>query len=331
MNNMERRWSAAWLVAVAILTSAIAAQARAQHSRRTPVVEAVEKTRAGIVSIKIEKKSNWGRTEKSVGTGVIVDEHGYVVSNRHVITGASCISVCLEDGTELPATLAAEEPQTDLAILRVQGGKRLHALPLGPGSDLMVGETVIAVGHPFGYSHTVSTGIISALGRKIALPTGEELSNLIQTDASINPGNSGGPLLNINGELIGLNVALREGAQGIAFAINVDTLKLVLSRHLSAVKVAGINHGLICSESIAREGQQRQRVVVDAVTQETPAAASGLRRGDQIVRVAEQPVANRFDVERALWDRKPGENIALTFVREGKELTVGLKLTPASP
>jgi serine protease Do len=266
-----------------------------------------------------------------VGTGVIVDEHGYVVSNRHVITGASSISVCLADGTELPATLAAEEPQTDLAILRVHSGKRLHALTLGPGSDLMVGETVIAVGHPFGYSHTVSTGIISALGRKIALPTGEELSNLIQTDASINPGNSGGPLLNINGELIGLNVALREGAQGIAFAINVDTLKQVLSRHLSAVKVAGINHGLICSESIAREGRQRQRVMVDAVTQETPAAASGLRRGDQIVRVAEQPVTNRFDVERALWDHKPGENIALTFVREGKELTVGLKLTPASP
>src|SRR5438132_12250847 len=141
MNSMERRRShAAWLVTVAILTSALAAQARGQHSRRTPVVEAVEKTRAGIVTIKIEKKSNWGRTEKSVGTGVIVDEHGYVVSNRHVITGASAISVCLEDGTELPATLAAEEPQTDLAILRVRSGngKRLHALPLGPGSDLMV-------------------------------------------------------------------------------------------------------------------------------------------------------------------------------------------------
>ncbi|HLJ92740.1 MAG TPA: trypsin-like peptidase domain-containing protein, partial [Gemmataceae bacterium] len=282
----------------------------------------------GIVSIKVEKKGNWGRAEKSVGTGVIVDEHGYIVSNRHVITGASSISVCLEDGTELPAGIAAEEPQCDLAILHVQGGKRLHALALGPGSDLMVGETVIAVGHPFGYSHTVSTGIISALGRKISLPTGEELTNLIQTDASINPGNSGGPLLNINGELIGINVALREGAQGIAFAINIDTVKQVLSRQLSAVKMAGIEHGLICSESIVPEARQRQRVVVDAVSQQTPAAVSGLQRGDQIVRMAEQLITTRFDVERALWDHKPGEQIRLTLLRQGKELTVDLKLTP---
>jgi serine protease Do len=330
---MERRGTYATqvVVAFAILCSGMGLEARADHSRRTPIVEAVQKTRAGIVTIKVEKKSNWGRIEKSVGTGVIVDAHGYVVSNRHVMTGATYISVVLEDGTELAARIAAEDVKSDLSILRVQTSKQLHALPLGPGSDLMVGETVIAVGHPFGYTNTVSRGIISAVGRKIVLPTGEELSNLIQTDASINPGNSGGPLLNINGELIGINVALREGAQGIAFAINVDTVKQVLSRHLSADKVAGINHGLICSESIVAEGKQRQRVVVDAVAQQTPAAASGLRRGDQIVRVAEQPVANRFDVERALWDRKPGEQITLTLVRQGKELTVGLQLTPAAP
>src|SRR5439155_10636606 len=119
----------------------------------------------------------------------------------------------------------------------------------------------------------VSTGIISAVGRKIVLPTGEELSNLIQTDASINPGNSGGPLLNINGELIGINVALREGAQGIAFALNVDTLKQVLSRHLSAVKVAGIKHGPMSSESIGWEWQQWLPVGVYSVSQEFPRPA----------------------------------------------------------
>lgn len=329
---MARRCSyymARFLIACAILGSGIGTAVRGEYSRRTPIVEAVEKTRAGIVTIKVEKNGNWGRIERSVGTGVIVDAHGYVVSNRHVITGASRITVLLDDGMELTARLAAEEVPSDLAVLRIQAGKRLHALPLGPGSDLLVGETVIAIGHPFGYTHTVSTGIISAVGRTIALPTGEVLSNLIQTDASINPGNSGGPLLNINGELIGINVALREGAQGIAFAINVDTLKQVLSRQLSALKVAGINHGLTCSESIATEGKQRQRVVVDAVAKQTPAAASGLQRGDQILRVAEQPVANPFDVERAMWDRKPGEQITLTVLREGKQLTVGLKLTPA--
>jgi serine protease Do len=294
-------------------------------------VEAVEKTRGGIVTVKVEKKSNWGRIEKSVGTGVVVDEHGYVVSNRHVIVGATTISVGLEDGTELAARIAAEDVPSDLAILRIRTAKKLHALPLGPGNDLLVGETVIAIGQPFGYSHTVSSGIISAVGRTIALPTGEVLSNLIQTDASINPGNSGGPLLNINGELIGINAALREGAQVIAFAINVETLKQVLSRRLSAVKVAGINHGLICSESVVPEGEQRQRVVVDAVAQETPAAASGLQRGDQILCVAKQPVVNCFDVERAFWDRKPGEQITLTVLRQGKQLRVDLKLTPAAP
>jgi serine protease Do len=330
---MARKYPALayFLVALAFLGGGTSSSVRAEYPRRTPIVEAVQKTRAGIVTIKVEKKSNWGRIEKSVGTGVIVDAHGYVVSNRHVITGSASISVSLEDGTELTARLVAEDVPSDLAILRVQSTKRLHALALGPGSDLLVGETVIAVGQPFGYAHTVSSGIISAVGRKIALPTGEVLSDLIQTDASINPGNSGGPLLNINGELIGINVALREGAQGIAFAINVDTLKQVLSRHLSAVKVAGINHGLICSESVAPEGQQRQRVVVDALAQQTPAASSGLQRGDQILCVAEQPVANRFDVERALWDHKPGEQITLTVLRQGKQLTVGLKLTPAAP
>src|SRR5207237_7199463 len=131
--------------------------------------------------------------------------------------------VGLHDGNDYPAQVVTADEHHDLAILHVQADHRLPALPLGPGSDLLVGETVIAVGHPFGYTNTVSTGIVSALGREITMPTGDTLVNLIQTNASINPGNSGGPLLNINGELIGINVALREGVQGIAFAIIVDS------------------------------------------------------------------------------------------------------------
>src|SRR5205085_2088984 len=122
----------------------------------------------------------------------------------------------------------------DLAVLRIRSNKKLAALPLAPVDDLMVGETVIAVGHPFGYTNTVSVGIVSALGREITMPTGDVLNGLIQTNASINPGNSGGPLLNVNGEFIGVNVALREGAQGIAFAINTGTVKSFLRQHLSA-------------------------------------------------------------------------------------------------
>lgn len=324
---MERRGSLAtrFVVAIAILSSGAGAEIRGEHSRRTPIVEAVAKTRAGIVRIKVEKKNNWGRTEKSVGTSIIVDAHGYVVSNRHVILGASCLSVCCEDGTELPAHVAAEEPESDLAILRVQGGKGLHALTLGPGSDLMVGETVIAVGHPFGYNHTVSTGIISAVGRKIVLPTGEELSNLIQTDASINPGNSGGPLLNINGELIGINVALREGAQNIAFALNADTVQRVLSKHLSARKVSQLGHGLSVKEVVKGVEGRRQQVVVEDVRPKSPAAAAGVKPGDVVVKVGKRPVTNRFDLERALWGVKPGDCVEAAIVREGKDTRVEIR------
>jgi serine protease Do len=326
---MHRAWQRWVVVATLGFTLAVAGSARAQYPRRTPIVEAVEKTRAGIVTVKVEHKATWGQGESNVGTGVIVDDRGYVVSNRHVVAAASRIAVCLEDGTELTAQLLIEDSQADLAILRVKPAKRLHALTLGPGNDLLVGETVIAVGHPFGYTNTVSTGIISALGRRITMPTGEVLSNLIQTNAGINPGNSGGPLLNINGELIGINVALREGAQGIAFAINVDTVKQVLSQQLSAGKVAGIQHGMTCSENTLPEGSQRQRVVVAAVAEQTPAAAAGLTAGDQILRVAGQSVVNRFDVERALWDHKPGEQVAVMVLRQNKEMKVDLKLTAA--
>jgi serine protease Do len=298
-------------------------EVRAQYSRRTPIVEAVQKTRASIVTVKVEKH---GRSRETVGTGVLIDERGYLVTNVHVVQDGVRVVVTLFDGNELRADVVVEEPRCDLAILRVHAGKKLPALLLAPASDIMVGETVIAVGHPYGYRNTVSTGIVSALDREITMPSEEVLAGLIQTDASINPGNSGGPLLNINGELIGINVALRDGARGIAFAINSDTVKQVLSRHLSALRVAGVRHGLACKESVHSEGKDRQRVVVAAVIEGTPAADAGLKRGDQIVAVGRRTVTNRFDVERSLWDRHPGEQVELQVIRHGKPLKVALTL-----
>ena len=322
--------TAACLAVTAAGVAGHPAEARGQYPRRTAIVEAVAKTRASIVTVKVDAGGNGGRNEKVAGTGVIIDSRGYIVTNRHVISSARRVLACLDGGVDLDAKVLAEDPHTDLAILRVNAKRELRVLPLGPGSDLMVGETVIAVGHPFGYTNTVSTGIISALGREIAMPTGHTLGNLIQTNASINPGNSGGPLLNINGELIGINVALREGAQGIAFAINVDTVKQVLSQRLSAQRVAGIRHGLSCAERVAEQGEKRQRVVVQTVAEQTPAATAGVQRGDQIVRVADRTVVNQFDIERAFWDRHPGDKIALTVIRDGKELNLRLPLTAAS-
>jgi serine protease Do len=291
-------------------------------------VEAVQKTRAGIVTIKVEKKGTWGRKEM-VGSGVIVDERGYVVTNHHVVVSAERVTVALADGTELPGRVLAVEARCDLAIVRVSASKPLQALPLGPGSDLLVGETVIAVGHPFGYTNTVSCGIISYVGREIPLPEGGMLGDLIQINASINPGNSGGPLLNINGEVIGINVAIRDGAQGIAFAINSDTVRQVLCRLLPAEKVAGIQAGFACLERVAEEGQERQRVVVERVAEHGPADRAGLHRGDEILCVGAWSVSNRFDVERALWEHKVGDAVQVRVRRQGKEVVLPLTLAPA--
>jgi serine protease Do len=289
------------------------------YPRRNPVVEAVRKTRQSIVTVKVPRAGSKDMT----GTGVIIDERGYVVTNRHVVGSRQAVRVRLHDGTELAAQVLVAEAACDLAVLKISHDQKLPALPLAPTTDLMVGETVIAVGHPYGYTNTVSTGIISALDREITMPTGEVIGGLIQTDASINPGNSGGPLLNINGELIGINVALREGAQGIAFALNASMVENMLRRNFSAFKVAGVRHGLALNEKVTSEVGERQKVVVASYATE---AATGLQEGDEIVAVGGRRVANRFDVERALWDRKPGEKVSVRILRGSQEVTVDLTL-----
>ncbi len=333
MQQRHVRAALAALVAVVLVGAATEKQALAQYSRKTPITEAVEKTRASIVTIKVERQGNWGRSEV-VGTGVIVDERGYIVTNCHVVTGCDKVSVQLSDDTELTAKVFAEDAAHDLAILSVSTKKKLEELPIGPGTDLMVGETVIAVGHPYGYTNTVSTGIISAKGRDIPTPTGGRLTNLIQTNAAINPGNSGGPLLNINGELIGINVALREGAQNIAFALNADTVQKVLAKHLSAARMAKVAHGIVCTEKVVAEvaddegkdHKERQQVVVEKVADKSPAAEAGLKAGDVIVKIGGRAVTNRFDVERRLWSYKAGDQLEASILRDGKQTVVSLTL-----
>lgn len=326
---MKTAWSFVTVSALSLvcLSALVPNKAQAQYSRRSPIVEAVQKTQASIVTIKCEKPDG---SAGATGTGVIVDERGYLVTSRHVIASAAKVNIILADGRTLTAQVVAAEARTDLAILRVRSDKPISALPLGPGSDLLVGETVIAVGNPYGYTNSVTTGIISALGRTIPMPTGDKLTNVIQINASINPGNSGGPLLNINGELIGINAALRDGAQGIAFAISIDTVKDMLNRHLNSSKMANVHHGLTCSEQVSEANSHRQQVRVDAVGSETPAALAGLKQGDVILSVADHSVTNRFDVERFLWDSKPGTKVTLKIVRQHKDLIVALTLVAAS-
>jgi serine protease Do len=297
----------------------------AQHDRRSPIVQAVQKTRSGIVTVKVEKGGDWGRREV-VGTGVVVDGRGFIVTNRHVIAGAERITVHTADGDDFPAKLFTEDTLHDLAVLSLTGARRLPELPFAPSDDVMVGETVIAIGHPYGYTNTVSTGIVSAVGREVTMPSGETLTNLIQTDASINPGNSGGPLFNINGELIGINVALREGARGIAFALPADTVQRALAKHLSASRIARVAHGLVCSERLSEAGPARQQVIVEQVLENSAADKAGLQRGDIIVRLADRPLANRFDVERSLWNLHAGESVEARVIRDGQAMRAAITL-----
>jgi serine protease Do len=308
-----------------MVLSGAGTEARAESiSRVTPIVEAVRKTRDSIITVRVERRGSWGKKD-IVGTGVIVDERGYAITNRHVVKGAERV-VALLGKTEVPCKVLIEDSSHDLAILRLSADRKFTALTFAPASDLMVGETVIAIGHPFGYTNTVSTGIVSALDRSITMPEGEVLENLIQTNASINPGNSGGPLLNINGELIGINVALREGAQGIAFALSADTVQQALSRHLSAERVAHLGHGLACREVVTDGDGVRQRVVVDGVTPRSPASKAGLKAGDVIVKLGDRPVTNRFDVERALWCCKAGDIVKAAIVRDGQPEKAEIRL-----
>ena len=248
-----------------------------------------------------------------------------MITNGHVVAGAERWfgwPMVRPEGR----IIAVDHPH-DLAILKLPAtDKKMQALSLAPGSDLLVGETIIAVGHPFGFTNTVSTGIISALGREVAMPDGEVLTNLIQTNASINPGNSGGPMLNINGELIGINVALREGDQGIAFALNADTVQQVLARYLSADKIAHLNHGLTCREVVQEGAAARQQVMIDRVAIASPASAAGLRRRRSSAEAGRASGGESLRRGTGLWNCKPGDEIAASIVRNGTPAQVSLKL-----
>ncbi|MGF1581262.1 MAG: S1C family serine protease [Gemmataceae bacterium] len=287
----------------------------------------VEKTEQSIVAIKIPSRRTEGRP--SIGTGVIIDERGYIITNYHVIGGRSEVDVYLADKTKLTGYVVLRVPESDLAVLRIKVQSHLKALRFATASDLQKGEDVVAIGHPFGYEFTVTHGLVSNLNQTIKMPSGEVLEGLILTSAPINPGNSGGPLLNINGELIGINVALRQGAQGIAFAINADKVCDLLAKKLSALEISQIGHGLDCQETVIAEIGDRQRTIVRSVHRATPAGRAGLQKGDVIRSVNGYKVANKFDVERMMWGRRAGEEVKLQVVRGQDNMVVSLTLMDA--
>ena len=302
-------------------------------SRRTQIVEAVERIRPSVVNISSEKHSasnnRWPfKPEESqrpkvsgMGSGVIVDARGFILTNHHVVDKVQGIEVHLFDGTNLPARVVQSDREMDLAVLKVEAGKPLAAATIGSSGELMLGETVLTIGNAFGYENTVSMGIVSFLGRNVTLADDQVYHNLIQTDACINPGNSGGPLINSEGELIGINVATRAGAQGIGFALPIDDVKRVATDMMSIRKLALKWHGLVAAETM--QGDTR-RVVLTEVQPSSPAEAAGFRPGDQVVRVGDLPITNPLDIERGLLDAQPGQPTRILVRRDGREQTLPL-------
>jgi serine protease Do len=305
--------------------------------RRDALVEIVEKVKAAVVNIHSERtvapaaddpfRPNPLQAQRvnGMGTGIVLDPRGYVVTNFHVVDDVQSLRVRLVDGKQISARVLATDKKADLALIKIDPPAPLPTVPLGTATDLLDAEQVIAIGNAFGYEHTISTGIVSYKSRDVTLNKDISYTGLIQTTAAINPGNSGGPLFNKKGELVGVNVAIRAGAQNIAFAIPVDTMIDRAADMLSVRRRVGLRHGLTLRDHADRpteESAVHRWVTVDHVEAGSPASAAGVREGDIVEKVGDVTAATSIDVERGFLDRSA--KVPVT-VRRGVE-AVSLEL-----
>ncbi len=275
------------------------------------------------------KEDGWVR-ENSLGSGVIVSEEGLIVTNEHVIRDADEIVIRLSDRTEYRAKVVGADPRTDVALLRIKPSRKLPVAVLGDSTKIKVGEWAIAVGNPFGLESTVTLGVISATGR-VDLPGADPTGDLIQTDASINPGNSGGPLLNTQGEVVGINTAMISGGQGIGFAIPINTV-LEIERELA--RTGTIRRGWLgvgiqpltpaLAESFGIKGERG--VLINRIFPGSPAASAGLRVGDVVIAFGERQVTGVKEFQKVVAGVSPGFPAVLEILRGGKRMTVNVRL-----
>jgi serine protease Do len=321
--------------------------------RRTPVVIAVEKTKSAVVNIstheQVYQRSNpfsgfrdpfFDRffrdffddrySKQSVrthlGTGVIIDVRGYVVTNWHVIQSATSITVTTVDDLEFSATLVGADSKSDLAVLKIEAHQEFPVIPLGDSDALLIGETVIAIGNPFGLSYTVTTGVLSAINRSVKTEH-QIYENFIQTDASINPGNSGGPLLNIHGELIGINTAIYGRAEGIGFAIPINTARLIVNDLLAYGEVRppwiGISVQDLTPQIASHMGYSGAGgVIISDVASGSPAHARGIESGDILISIDDRKLKSREAYKRTLSLYTAGSTLRLSLFRQGKQTVV---------
>jgi S1-C subfamily serine protease len=300
------------------------------------VVGAAEKISPSVVKIDVtqpaKSRSGEPRERQGGGSGFVFTPDGLILTNSHVVHGASRIGVSLPDGRRFPAHTIGDDPATDLAVIRIDAPSLVTA-PLGDSQKLRVGQLAIAIGNPYGFQYTVTAGVISALGRSLRSYSGRLIEDVIQTDASLNPGNSGGPLVTSDGQVVGVNTATIMGAQGLCFAIGINTAKFVAGRLLQEGRIrrsyigveaqtVPLHRRLVRFYDLPRE----TGVVVVSVTENSPAKKAGLREGDVIIALEEKPVAGVDDLHRLLTDARVGVSSRFTVLRYTEKIE--LKVVP---
>jgi len=293
------------------------------------VIGAAEKISPSVVNIEV---STGDRRRGGGGSGFVFTPDGFLLTNSHVVHGASKIEVTLLDGRRGEAQLIGDDPETDLAVIRINA-PNLISVAFGDSNKIRVGQLAVAIGNPYGFQYSVTAGVVSALGRSLRSGTGRLIDNVIQTDAALNPGNSGGPLVNTRGEVIGVNTAVILPAQGICFATAINTAKFVAGQLIkegrvrrSYIGVAGqvvpLHRRLVRYHSLSVE----TGVFVVSTEPGSPASNAGVQEGDVIVAYDDQPIAGIDDLHRLLTDQKVGANSNLTVIRGNDKLT--LRVTP---
>ncbi len=271
------------------------------------------------------------------GSGFIVAPDGYIITNSHVVHRASRISVTLSDGRKSAAELIGDDPDTDLAVIRITGSN-LAAVSLGDSQAIRVGQLVVAIGNPYGFQCTVTAGVVSALGRSLRTGSGRLVDNVIQTDAALNPGNSGGPLVNSRGEVVGVNTAIILPAQGICFAIGINTAKLVAGHLIKDGKISrayiGIaGHNVELPRRFVRFYRlpAETAVRVASVEADSPAMLAGIKEGDLVIRVGDSPIAGIDDLQRYLTVSQVGVRTPVSIIRGTDQLTLEIVPVEAAP
>lgn len=291
------------------------------------VIGAAEKISPSVVNIEV---SDGARRGGGSGSGFVFTPDGFLLTNSHVVHGASKIEVTLLDGRQGEAQLIGDDPETDLAVIRINA-PNLMSVAFGDSNKIRVGQLAIAIGNPYGFQYSVTAGVVSALGRSLRSQTGRLIDDVIQTDASLNPGNSGGPLVNSRGEVIGVNTAVILPAQGICFATAINTAKFVAAQ---LIKEGGVRRSYI---GVAGQvvSLHRRLVRYHNLTVETgvfvvstepggPASKAGVQEGDVIVAYDDRPIASIDDLHRVLTDQKVGVKSNLTVIRRSEKLTLGI-------